>query len=492
MKQTAFHRYLAENYRKIIGWGTSKFYEEHAPQLNVDLAYLVDSDPCKWGKHKDDLPICPPAALAEEHPDETLVIVFSSFFDDIHAAMREMGPFHAIRADQIDERLFDKEALLSDKEREGGVVLTVSRSNFATLLNGTAKLIREQMEVFNGRGKTHLHLYWGVYHIKKFHGIFVTAVKNGSRIGIYPLADIFEALSHVELCIIHNLTGMDLETAAQMVDRVPGRANVFYYVHDFSCICGSIKLMHNDETFCQAYAHNWEPCRSCKFAESRKTVHAFHERFFRNERIQLIAPSENAKSIICKAFAIDPSRIRVIPHQRYVLSAPFVKRRRDGRIKIAYVGYKHRHKGWDVFKRVCKTFGSQYDFYCFGESDDRVEGIRYVPVSFIADGERAMTEKLVEYGIDFAFLWSTWPETYSYTYFESFAAGCFVITNRLSGNIADQVIANQNGIVLQDEEELMQLLKEDDRLEKLAGQARPVIRALARNEPAFEEWIDAG
>lgn len=38
--------------------------------------------------------------------------------------------------------------------------------------------------------------------------------------------------------------------------------------------------------------------------------------------------------------------------------------------------------------------------------------------------------------IDCVILWSNCPETYSYVYFECFAANTFILANSLSGNIA--------------------------------------------------------
>lgn len=488
MKQTSFQQYLSDNYRKVIGWGTSKFFEDYAPELNVDLAYLIDSDPSKWGNTRNGLSICSPNALQSENPDETLIIVFSSFYNEICTAIQEIGPFYTIRADQINDLLFHKEELLTDRERESGVVLTISRNNFATRLNGTAKLIREQMDIFNRLGKTHIHLYWGTYQIKKFEGTFVTVIKNGLQIGVYPLADIFNILRYVKICIIHNLTGMNPEIAAQIAERLPEQINIFYYIHDFSCICSHIKLMYNDEFFCQAFDRGWAPCKTCQFGPKRETIHAFHEIFFQNDRIQLLAPSENTKSIVCKSFSLSPNRITVIPHQTYTVSLSRERRKND-KLKVAYVGYRHKHKGWEEFKRLYNQFNKEYEFYCFGENDDILNGINHVPVSFIEDGEHAMVRKLTEHGIDIAFLWSTWPETYSYTYFESFAAGCFVITNHLSGNIADQVIANKNGVVLQNEEDLMELMQDRDRLKRLVERNRLVIHDLSRNESAFMKII---
>ena len=69
-----------------------------------------------------------------------------------------------------------------------------------------------------------------------------------------------------------------------------------------------------------------------------------------------------------------------------------------------------------------------------------------------------MLKALRENKIQVAILWSICPETFSFTYYECFAAGVFVITNQNSGNIEAMVRENKNGIVLRDEMELRRFL----------------------------------
>jgi hypothetical protein len=74
----------------------------------------------------------------------------------------------------------------------------------------------------------------------------------------------------------------------------------------------------------------------------------------------------------------------------------------------------------------------------------------------------SMVEALVHNKIDVAFLWSLCPETFSFTLYESIAAGCFVLTNRDSGNIGAYVKENPDqGFVLRDEGGLFSLFSGD-------------------------------
>jgi len=103
---------------------------------------------------------------------------------------------------------------------------------------------------------------------------------------------------------------------------------------------------------------------------------------------------------------------------------------------------------------------AHYDFYHLGAAGLKMPGVSYVPVSFLDEGPNAMIHALRKNQIDIAFLWSIWPETYSFTLFEAFAANCFVLTNEMSGNIAVQVRASGRGRLFGDESEVFGMLKD--------------------------------
>ena len=65
-----------------------------------------------------------------------------------------------------------------------------------------------------------------------------------------------------------------------------------------------------------------------------------------------------------------------------------------------------------------------------------------------------MVNAIKKNDIDIVFLWSPWPETYSYTFFESYISGANVITCKDSGNIAYQVQKLKCGKVFNNEKDL--------------------------------------
>ena len=80
-----------------------------------------------------------------------------------------------------------------------------------------------------------------------------------------------------------------------------------------------------------------------------------------------------------------------------------------------------------------------------------------VPVVFSPQNQNAMVDAVRKAKIDIAVFWSKVPETYSYTCMEAFSSNAFLITNEISGNIRQFVEKNHAGLVLKDENDLIEL-----------------------------------
>lgn len=483
------NKYLKDNYKKVIGWGTGGYYHETSNKLNIDIDYLIDSDPAKVNTTLDGKTIMSSESLLNEKASEVLIIVFSSFYKEICETIEAYDNFYTISGEEL-LRFFSLQKLGEDEINQisDNSVITISRNNFALYLGGTSKFIREQMELLNKKNYTHVHLFWREYNIKNFQGTYFTIVLNGIELGFTAITNIFNLLKKIKAIFIHNLIGMKLEILLPILEAVKKRIPVIYYLHDFSSICSNIKLIYNDDEFCAGFDDNWGKCSTCKSGALKKDIYEFHQKLFHDEFIQLIAPSNSTKEIIQKSFNLPVEKIKVISHQNYSIESKLVTTVNPA-IKIAYVGYKNKHKGWDTFKKLVLEFQGDYEFYCFGFSDEILEGVQHIDVSFIEDGELAMTNKLKEYNIDISFLWSVWPETYSYTYYESYAAGTYVITNNLSGNIHDQVMINGNGLSFENYEQLKMILMDKMKLKELIQNNNSIISGLRRNEEGILQLI---
>ncbi|MGG0720049.1 hypothetical protein ABE096_21080 [Robertmurraya massiliosenegalensis] len=486
-----FKNYLEKNYKKVIGWGTSGYFHETSGKLNINMEYLIDSDVSKVGSLLKGIKIESPEILLKENPENILIVIFSSFYKEICENIERFGDFYTVSGEELLRiSIFldkDNKKILGGEDSEKEIILTISRNNYTKITNGLSNFLTQQVEVFRKKNNQCIHIFWRDYNIKGYSGIFISVVIEGEEIGLYSIKDFIRELKKVKAIVIHSIASMDLKTIEYLIEKIDTQ-NILYYIHDFSCICSNIKLMYNNEYFCESYEKEWSKCFTCESFQYKTKIFEFHETLFLNKKIQLIAPSESTKEIIQKSFNLTDDRIKVISHQKFskvYKSSQFVNKP----IRIAYVGYKHKHKGWEVFKQLVEDYKGRYEFYCFGASDEILDEVNYIDVSFIKDGERAMTNKLREYNIDISLLWSVWPETYSYTYYESFAAGTFVVTNILSGNIIDQVIKNGNGIALENYNQLKKFLDDEIELKEIILKNDIYITDLRRNEDEILKMI---
>lgn len=76
----------------IVGWGTGNYFRDIVAKEEYDqISFLVDGDPAKWGSSIAGIPVCSPEALREMDPAKTLVVVFSTFFDEIEPRIVSLG-----------------------------------------------------------------------------------------------------------------------------------------------------------------------------------------------------------------------------------------------------------------------------------------------------------------------------------------------------------------------------------------------------------------
>ena len=134
------------------------------------------------------------------------------------------------------------------------------------------------------------------------------------------------------------------------------------------------------------------------------------------------------------------------------------------KINIAFVGSPIYSKGWNDFRDLVfstKASNTEYAFYSFCKTNERIDGVTFVDVDFHKD-LNAMTNSLKKNNIDVALLLSKWPETYSFTYYECLCANCFVLCYNVSGNIKRQVGERGNGKIFSSKEEIVQYLSSNN------------------------------
>ena len=314
----------------------------------------------------------------------------------------------------------------------------------------------DRIEAFNQYGLLVDGEYQGVFSISQL----IERFAGWNRDNIYLLDFHIHHFLHVKL--------HDLETFLNFFSDLP----IKVYLHDHYTSCISYNLMKNDEQYCGGRGLTAEYCNGCSFyKESVKyenKLSSFLKAYI--DRIMFIAPSESTKEIFFNFHPEYSGKVRVIPHLKLSGRNPENRTIIDDSepLRIAFLGYPNPRKGWDVFNRVIERYKNDtgFEFYVFNSDDREYRDMKKIRVQFSENSMDSMTKALVENGIHAVLLWSLWPETYSYVFFESFGANTFVLTYKDSGNLADATGQYGNGRVFGNEEELMKYLDNRDSFRK--------------------------
>ena len=351
-------------------------------------------------------------------------------------------------------RYFDD---IKEKLNKDGFCLLVNNRNPYIANAGTEKYIQIQTDILSSEmdvlvifpvtKKYVFTIYgWGVCVNRKFIGV------TDEKTLVYLFGDILKSKNCMGV-FLHHLKWCDTDSLSRILSFTD---HIVFYVHDYYTCCIQPNLLKNDEIYCGGAELSETKCSDCVYyKESIEHRIKMGKLFKLFDKVDIISPSKIAGDIWSEAYKEYADKISVIDHLIVEtlpgkhLSVPLG----TNKINVAFVGLGDRVKGWDLWKEALAGLSeeehSEYNFYHFGQVFESLDNVKKVEVSISRDGPEAMTDKLIEYGIDSAVLYSIWPETYSYTYFEAMKAGCYIITNNCSGNIACQVEKNSNGIVLE-------------------------------------------
>ncbi|WP_080832503.1 class I SAM-dependent methyltransferase [Cohnella massiliensis] len=90
--------------KKIIGWGTGSYFKSVFNRTSIHLDYLVDNDESKVGKEINGLQVFGPEQILNENSMEVVIVVYSSFYDEIYRQIKQMGNYDVIAVEQIMEQ----------------------------------------------------------------------------------------------------------------------------------------------------------------------------------------------------------------------------------------------------------------------------------------------------------------------------------------------------------------------------------------------------
>lgn len=358
-------------------------------------------------------------------------------------------------------------------------IIAISHGDYTRGDGGTDKVILAHQKILNKNNKSMLHICpWTMNGIlrKKIWLVHV----DGKEIGVFTngrLVNYIQGLGYngYELLdiFIHHLKNIEIADLETVLDytSVP----IYFYIHDYFTVCPFNGLVDSDGRYCGCGFPNKKKCLTCNyFSELEiKRVAEIKKLFAHFEnRLQFVAPSDNAKDNWNQDYPQYKNKVRVIYHQTFegIYSGNSKTVEIGEPIRIAFVGYQIKHKGWDEWKKAvtANSGNTKYEFFQFGWGEDHLDNCKQISVDF-KENLNAMTYALRKNEIHCAVIWSTWPETYSYTYYEALAANCFIITNSRSGNVCYQTKIRENGIV---DDDLVLLLEDDCELRTRVNQYR--------------------
>lgn len=364
------------------------------------------------------------------------------------------------------------------------LVLCFAHADIRHFAGGLAKYIHEEEKTAADRGMELVTVF--PLHLRQFPRLRTWAsrgwgvCREGRWRGIRTWKGLVHLLGKWEgegSCLaeiqLHHIGGYHRGDLRAFLEAV--RAPVRLFLHDYHTVCRSLQLLRDGRTYCGMAAPCETKCHGCSnwnpdwLPQMKRTLGKV------GQRLRVTSPSESAAAVWLESWPEFRGRIEVVPHWTVTRQIRGTGRKPDRRLKVAFAGAQIPHKGWDSWCRTVEALqksGTNYcEFLYFGLGKGLPAGVRAVIV-----GEGGMTGALRREGVDFLCLWSIWPETYSYVYYEAVQAGVWVLAPEVSGNIAAAIRKGGWGTLFRNEGELQQFLGNEMRARAVLEQAKNVAR----------------
>jgi hypothetical protein len=381
-----------------------------------------------------------------------------------------------------------EQALAQSRCDDAALHISVSHDDFTTNVGGVQLCLQREAAAIAAQGVDHLHLY-PTTHWPTLRGpdrpAPVGVLWNGRDLGAFPAHAVARALGRRTAgsrtgrrsFALHSLLGHSIEEVLNVLDAA-GMTRGFFWLHDFTSLCAGVHLMRDDVADCGAPPIGSAACGICVYGPYRAGHVDAHARLFSALDLTVVAPSQSAFDTWRKATTA-PARQPHLIHPNARLrprgQAPVGG---HGPLVVAFLGMPSTYKGWPVFHELAVRFGGdpRYRFLHLASAAIPGAPAEFHEVSVTAERPGAMREALQTLGVDVAVIWSLCRETFSFTAYESAAAGAAVVTGPDSGNVA-AFVAEGHGRVAADEDELLTLFE--------TGEVLGLSRA-ARQPPAHD------
>lgn len=249
-------------------------------------------------------------------------------------------------------------------------------------------------------------------------------------------------------CLVGSISPFNLIGALIKNATINDRFRVQF--HDYFPLCPSYNLIGDRDRYCELPAPS--VCEEChqnikyKTGNLSNTIREWRSSwlFFLNRAYKIEVFSESSKKLLLKVWPQIANKITINPHQ--LINPP---RRVNSKMNLVPVmgvlGSIAYTKGAKILHEIAQAVGDRFKIVIIGELDPNYS---HETLSVHGRFSRDQISDLAKhYSIDFWFIPSIWPETFSYTTHECIATGLPVFAFDI-GAQGDTVRSYSNGVVL--------------------------------------------
>lgn len=375
------------------------------------------------------------------------------------------------------------------------LIISVGHDDYVSNSGGVQLCIQQEEKRAQAYNTTYLNIHPAdplprLVHAEEDPDPVIILVRDGKRLGACHISELIAAVSSLRTSfnsahvVVHHLMGHLPDAIANLV-RACGTHECHLWLHDFFTVCPSYTLQRNAISYCGAPALTSNACRLCLYGTERERHEESMRAFFKQLKVHVLAPSSITARFWKEHSNLGSASLSVCPHlsldwtthEQSQVEQARSEQMATAPVTVAFIGTPAHHKGWPNFQRLAAVFSTdtRFRFIYFGARNMHLAGVDHVNVHVTADASDGMIAALKTHSVDLVLNLSQWPETFSFTTHEALAAGAFVLTTPLSGNIAALVEATQRGAVMQDMDDLLAAFT-DGRAEELAQAARAICR----------------
>lgn len=256
------------------------------------------------------------------------------------------------------------------------------------------------------------------------------------------LENIFDTLE-IDILHVHHFLFQTFDAIDVAKER-----NIYSVItlHDLYMICPSINMVYKD-IYCEYDKEkDCSKCLNIRYGVNsniienwRNTCYSVLKRFDK-----IIVPSENTKKQFDKVYK--NLNTEIVEHGVSIIEIKEANSENKETFDIAFVGAMAIHKGSNILKSLIRENNNpKIRIHLFGKSEDeflKKNRRNYINHGTYTRGE--LPQLLVKNNIDLVCMFTTWPETYSYTLTESYMAKVPVLTFDI-GAVGDRVKADNLG-----------------------------------------------